>query len=229
MINWSAIKYDINSAKKDFECLVVKSKSVEPISVNEKFTELRESLIAARNDIFEEHGMDSANKLDYNFDLLFGLKLYEILNESIGFSNRIATDDDVWRYLSVCIVPDIVHSRWSLNADHFYKTPRRIWLKTIWWYIHLSWQNDSKQTYEILKNNSTDTILQLVERPGVGYYVEMYREIMLQYHRYGDSDRDLFRNILKLNTARIMTTSPELVEGGVKQYVTELFETVKGA
>lgn len=229
MINWSAIKYDINSAKKDFECLVVKSKSVEPISVNEKFTELRESLIAARNDIFEEHEMDSANKLDYNFDLLFGLKLYEILNESIGFSNRIATDDDVWRYLSVCIVPDIVHSRWSLNADHFYKTPRRIWLKTIWWYIHLSWQNDSKQTYEILKNNSTDTILQLVERPGVGYYVEMYREIMLQYHRYGDSDRDLFRNILKLNTARIMTTSPELVEGGVKQYVTELFETVKGA
>ncbi|RXH51501.1 hypothetical protein D6T70_11320 [Kurthia gibsonii] len=229
MINWSAIKYDINSAKKDFECLVVKSKSVEPISVNEKFTELRESLIAARNDIFEEHGMDSANKLDYNFDLLFGLKLYEILNESIGFSNRIATDDDVWRYLSVCIVPDIVHSRWSLNADHFYKTPRRIWLKTIWWYIHLSWQNDSKQTYEILKKNSTDTILQLVERPGVGYYVEMYREIMLQYHRYGDSDRDLFRNILKLNTARIMTTSPELVEGGVKQYVTELFETVKGA
>lgn len=229
MINWSAIKYDINSAKKDFECLVVKSKSVEPISVNEKFIELRKSLIAARNDIFEEHGMDSANKLDYNFDLLFGLKLYEILNESIGFSNRIATDDDVWRYLSVCIVPDIVHSRWSLNADHFYKTPRRIWLKTIWWYIHLSWQSDSKQTYEILKNNSTDTILQLVERPGVGYYVEMYREIMLQYHRYGDSDRDLFRNILKLNTARIMTTSPELVEGGVKQYVTELFETVKGA
>lgn len=228
MINWSSIKYDVNSAKNDYECLVVKSKSVEPISVNERFTELRESLITARNSVFEEYGMDSDNKLDYNFDLLFGLKVYEILNESIGFSNRIATNDDVWRYLSVCVVPDIVHSRWSLNADHFYKTSRRIWLKTIWWYIHLSWQNNSEETYEILKNNSTDTILQLVERPGIGYYIDMYREIMLQYYKQGESDRDLFRSILKLNTARIMTTSPELVEGGVKEYVNSLFESVVG-
>lgn len=228
MINWSSIKYDVNSAKNDYECLVVKSKSVEPISVNERFTELRESLISARNSVFEEYGMDSENKLDYNFDLLFGLKVYEILNESIGFSNRIATNDDVWRYLSVCVVPDIVHSRWSLNADHFYKTSRRIWLKTIWWYIHLSWQNNSEETYEILKNNSTDTILQLVERPGIGYYIDMYREIMLQYYKQGESDRDLFRSILKLNTARIMTTSPELVEGGVKEYVNSLFESVVG-
>ncbi|CAM5220984.1 hypothetical protein UACE39S_00987 [Ureibacillus acetophenoni] len=227
MINWENINYDINKASADFNKLVVQATSIEPINPRVEFVELREQLIQARDEIFEEYDLDGANKLDYQFDLIYGLKLFEILNESIGFTNRVATNDDVWRYLSVCVVPDVVHARWSLNADHFYKISRRIWLKTIWWYINLSWRGNSKETYEILKDNSTDTILQLVERPGIGYYTEMYRELMLQYSYHEDSSRNLFRRVLKLNTARLLTTSPELVEGGIKGYVNELFDTAK--
>jgi len=227
MINWESIIYDINKANKDFERLQVKSTSVEPINPRNEFIELRQKLIKARDDIFEAHNLDKANKLEYSFDLLFGLELYEILNEDIGFTNRVATNDDVWRYLSICVIPDIVHSRWSLNADHFYKISRRIWLKTIWWYIHLSWRGNKEDTYEILKDNSTDTILQLVERPGIGYYTEMYRELMLQYTNYEDKSRNLFRMVLKLNTARLLTISPELVEGGIPKYVSDLFEAAE--
>src|SRR5699024_11798367 len=105
--------------------------------------------------------------------------------------------------------------------------PRRIWLKTIWWYIHLSWYKNKSETYDILKDNSTDTILQLVERPSLGYYIDLYREIMYQYYKTGNSDRDLFRRVLKLNTARIVSTSPELLDGGLVIYVAKLFEDAK--
>ena len=95
-----------------------------------------------------------------------------------------------------------------LMRHTFIKTSRRIWLKTIWWYVHLSWQNNINETYNILINNTTDTILQLVERPGLGYNVELYRELMKQYNNYEDSSRNLFRTVLKLNTAQMLTTVP---------------------
>lgn len=226
MINWHQINYDISKAQYDFTKLQVQADAVTPIKPHQEFLSIREDLIKARDEIFETNDFDNANKLDYKFDLLFGLRLYEILNERVGFTNRIATNDEIWRYLSICVVPDIVHSRWSLNEDRFYKISRRIWLKTIWWYIHLSWRGNVVETYEILKDNTTDTILQLVERPGIGYYVPMYRELLYQYAEVEDPSRDVFRQVLKINTALLVTTSPELMEGGIPAYVKSLFDTV---
>lgn len=226
-INWNDIQYDIGIASKDFEKLKIMTQKVVPIKLTSQFDSLRSELLEARDELYEENHFDFSNKLDYKFDLLFGLKLYNILGEEIGFTPRVATNDDIWRYLSVKVIRDIVHSRWQLNEDHFYKISRRIWLKTIWWYIHLSWMGDQKSTYEILKNNTTDTVLQLVERPGIGYNVMVYRELMYQYHKYEDTSRNLFRQILKLNTARLLTTSPELVEGGILAYVDDLFKSIK--
>lgn len=227
MINWENINYDLNNAKKDFDKLQVLSKEVAPIDVPNEFEDLRQKLLRARNDIFKEYQLDGVEKLDYKFDLLFGINLFEILNENIKFYNRDAMNDDLWRYLSIKVIPDIVHSRWGFNEDHYFKTSRRIWLKTIWWYINLSWTGNIESTYRLLENNTTDTILQLVERPGIGYNVEMYRELMKQYNSYSDSSRQLFRRVLKLNTARLLTTSPELVEGGIPQYVEDLFKAVR--
>ncbi|MCE7785401.1 DUF6339 family protein [Staphylococcus xylosus] len=226
MINWENINYDLNNAKRDFDKLQVLSKEIAPIDIPNDFNELRQKLLKARDDIFLEYQLDSVEKLDYKFDLLFGVRLFEILNANIAFYNRDAMNDDLWRYLSIKIIPDIVHSRWGFNEDHYFKTSRRIWLKTIWWYVNLSWMGNIKDTYKLLMNNTTDTILQLVERPGIGYNVEMYRELMKQYNEYSDSSRQLFRRVLKLNTARLLTTSPELVEGGIPQYVDDLFKAV---
>lgn len=226
MIKWDNLHYDINKASSDFEKLTINTTSVEPVNLSPEYQNLRRKLIEARDRLFDVHGFDHVNKLDYNFDFTFGLELYNILAEEENFTNRAATSDDVWRYLSIRVIPDIVHSRWALNEDHFYKMSRRIWLKTIWWYINLSWSEDSEETYKILERNSTDTILQLVERPGIGYYTEMYRELMLQYSMYEDKSRDMFRQVLKLNTAYLLTTSPELVEGGIEGYVSTLFATV---
>lgn len=132
------------------------------------------------------------------------------------------------------VIPDIVAQRWGVdNASHYYERGTRIWLKSIWWYIHLSWQSDEESTIEILKNNTTDEILNLVERAGRhGYYLNVYRNIMYffakipQERRYiateGKSDR-LFRRIMKLNTARCIVIEPPLYLGGEREYVKDLF------
>ena len=37
-------------------------------------------------------------------------------------------------------MPHIVADRWGDdNDDHFWKKNVRIWLRSIWWYVHLSW------------------------------------------------------------------------------------------
>lgn len=227
MINWETISYSVESAKKDFNELEVHSNQIKPIDFMDDFNALRLELLEARDSLFENLGLDKENKLDYVFDLYFGLKLYTILNEQFSFTNRIATNDDIWRYLSVKVVPDIVHSRWGFNEDRFYRLSRRNWLKTIWWYICLSWKGNEQETLKILEGNTTDTIMQLVERPGLGYHIDLYRALMSQYAEHADPSRELFRSVLKLNTARLLTITPELIEGGVSMYVSNLFSVAK--
>ncbi|MEC6749229.1 DUF6339 family protein [Marinilactibacillus sp. XAAS-LB27] len=222
MINWP--KYGVEKASKDFENLDIKN-IIKP-ELNNGFKMIREKLLNLRDDIFEEYNFDSGIKEKYTFDLNFGLGLYELLKEEFKLDNRTASEDDIWRYLSIRIIPDIVHSRWNFNSDRFYMMSRRIWLKQIWWYIHLSWQGDSESTFEVLKNNTTDTILNLVERPGLGYNIKLYREIMNQYKNYQDDDRMLLRKVLVLNTAKVKSIHPNLNQGGIKKYVENLFKVV---
>ena len=194
--------------------------------LTDDYNKIRNEILA----IYEE----VKDKKDYELDLYFGVKLYSYFNMIKGFNMRLASNDDFWRYLSLKVIPDIVAQRWGVdNASHYYERGTRIWLKSIWWYIHLSWQSDEESTIEILKNNTTDEILNLVERAGRhGYYLNVYRNIMYffakipQERRYiateGKSDR-LFRRIMKLNTARCIVIEPPLYLGGEREYVKDLF------
>ena len=98
-------------------------------------------------------------------------------------------------------------SRWGENEERFIGIPRdsRLYLKSIFWYIHLSFQENPENTYETLKNNSTDTIVQLVDRTGKGYNLDLVREIMRQFGKIPltSGTSDLFRQVMKLNTAWI--------------------------
>lgn len=171
---------------------------------------------------------EEITKKKYEFDLLFGLRLYDILNEN-GFNARDASNDGVWRFMSLRVIPDLVYYRWGNTPDRYWKTTRRIWIKSLWWYIHLSWQKNRDETYRILKDNTTDEIVQLTERSGSnGFRVKLYRTIMAYY---GDMDEAqkrrgtlVFRRAMKLNVARLKVIEPGLVDGGELEYVKELFK-----
>lgn len=177
---------------------------------------------------------------DYYIDAHLGMALYEYLWTIPEFSMRVAANDGFWRYLSVMVVPDVVAQRWGKdNHAHFWSQPRRVWLRSIWWYVHLAWQGDIESTKKVLECShfTTDTILNFEERSGrKGTCVDAYRWIIYYYSRVaekelkrysrgkaGNSD-DLFRVVMKLNTAKMMVMEPALCFGGEQAYAQELYK-----
>lgn len=203
----------------------------EPIGLNRDFMKLRGNLIHSFESVMNNSDLDitKIKGNEYKIDLNFGLLMYEVLNKEYNFNMRLASTDGIWRYISIMVIPDIVEKRWGLKASRFWKDSRRMWLKTLWWYIHLSWQGSRENTYKILRTNTTDEIAQLVERSGVnGYRIDLYRSIMSEYGSISKEDKTrksgLFRKIMKLNTIRTKVVEPGLTCGGIDNYVRELFE-----
>jgi hypothetical protein len=156
------------------------------------------------------------------YDVAAGLALYRILGEA-GLDVRTAADDGVWRFLSLKVVPDLVAGRWSqLQEERFWRGRSRIWLRVVWWLVHLAWQGSEEQTRAVLADVTADTIVQLVERPGRGgFRIELARTLFRERSRRSLTQTG-FRALMKLNTARVIVTEPSLCDGGVEGYVGEL-------
>lgn len=203
------------------------------IQCPQEYIELRNDICQIFAQVLEEIGITykeiSTKNYAYQVDCLFGLKFFMLLSDKYHMSIRTASSPGVWRYLSVYVVPDIVELRYGVNhPDRFWKKPKRLWLRVMWWYIYLSWQGTYEATLLTIKDNSTDEILQLVDRCGRGgYRVNLYRELMKKYSSIALSERrksQLFRKVMVLNTARVQVVEPGLVDGGEKQYVQELYD-----
>lgn len=216
---WHDRIYTKAQAKYKFSQIEADPDNCTPTQVSAPLEKLREMLVNEREKflIDEQHKVQS-----HSYDLQMGLLLYQVLNDDYQFNERLATQDEIWRYLSLEIVPDLVYERYGMNDLRFYKSSRRIWLRNLWWYIHLSWQGSEQETYDVLKGNSSDEFLQLTDRVGSGgYRVELSRELMKQNSIHPGIF--LFRKVLKLNTARLNLIEPSLVEGGIKKYVEDLY------
>ena len=224
-MNWQ--KMDKNESMLAFEEFT----SSGVVSCPEEYAEMRNDLCNLFTETLSELGigpeMIPKKNYSYQVDYLYGIKIYKLLNEKYGMSIREASSAGVWRFISVAVVPDVVALRYGTDhPDRFCKKDKRLWFRVLWWYIYLSWQGDENSTKEVLKDNSTDEILQLVDRCGKGgYRVDLYREVMKQYSQINPSERrrkQIFRRIMVLNTARVQVIEPSLVEGGETQYVKDL-------
>ena len=216
------------------------------------YKEVRDAIVIEFRKVLTENN----NQVNYNLDLSVGLKLYEALSPTSGFNNVIANDDDVWRYISVCVMPDLTFIRYPnkkedaeilaenipgltyaigiksekdsgrIKKKRFYSHTRRIWLKTLWWYIHLGWQGSTDLTFEILKNNGTNIISHFIERPGRGYRPTLFRAMLYAYAMLPEQKDSVFRAAGKLNLAKCVSVEPALTEGGEKRYAEQLFKEV---
>lgn len=208
-----------------------------PPKLDGEYAVLRSDLMKLFHAVLKNAEEKGIKIQDYYTDIHFGMLLYMYLKNQDWFSLRVAADDGFWRYLSLVVIPEAVATRWGKdNEDHYWRLQRRIWPKQLWWYIHLSWNTDEKTTMQILEsaNCSTDTILNLVERSGKkGTCIDAYRWIVYFYSivppkalsEYNKSRKkdDLFRVVMKLNTARMLVAEPALCVGGFKGYANKLF------
>jgi hypothetical protein len=197
---------------------------------SQDFEPIRDSLTKLHRSVKEELNINFPSGKEYAFDFRFGMGLYSILTKEFQISEYQASNDSFWIYLSMKVIPDVVFWRWGPSKnDRFYANSRRIYLKALWWYVHLSWQGSKEETYRVLEQNTTDEIVQLVERSGpFGYRVVLCRVMMRLYNEYGSGLRGrnnkLFRRAMKLNTARLAVLEPALYEGEEEGYVKELFQ-----
>lgn len=224
-MNWKEISKEEGSNRFDEYCQTKEAKCPE------EYKKLREEILDLFVRTLSEIGIDpvdiNSKNYAYQVDYIFGLKFYQLLNNNYNMNIRIASTDGVWRFLSTCVVPDLVEMRYGIeHPDRYWKKPKRVWLRVIWWYIYLSWQGDEELTREVLKDNSTDEILQLVDRCGRdGYRVDLYREIMKKYASMDITYRrkeQIFRKMMVLNTAKVQVIEPALVDGAEIQYVDDL-------
>ncbi|MDN4066667.1 DUF6339 family protein [Paenibacillus vini] len=226
MMEWKVLKKS--------ECEKILSQWTYPDDVkwdaSHGFEPIRNRLTDLFQSIKEELAISSPSGKEYAFDFRFGMGMYLILTEEFRISEYQASNDSFWIYLCMKVIPDIVFWRWgSAKNDRFYASSRRIYLKALWWYVHLSWQGSKEKTYRVLEQNTTDEIVQLVERSGpFGYRVDLCRVMMRLYNEYGTGLRGrnnkLFRRAMKLNTARLAVVEPALYEGEEEGYVRELFQ-----
>lgn len=197
-----------------------------------EYLELRKQIVA----VFKRsrEGV-KGRQADYHSDVEVGLALYEFLSKH-GFSVVLAETDDWWRFLSVRLFPDLTYSRYPadaterINTKRFFSHTRRIWLKTLWWYVHLSWQGSVESTREVLVKLGTDAISQLIERSKAGYRTDISRALMKRYSCESSwCDSKKFQRTMALHLIKVDSVEPSLVDGGVSGYAQQVFDEVKGA
>lgn len=222
-------QYD-NMNDVEFQDLTEHWKAYDTIENDPSYGSFRETLLKAFKDALAE----SEGKLSYLLDLRMGICIYQLMPLGKDFSIISANDDDIWRYISVKIMPDITYIRYPdpakgdirINSKRFYRGTRRIWLKTLWWYVHLSWQGSAEKTFAVLKDNATDNINKLIETPGKGYRLNLYRNIVREYSETTPHKAKDFAAITKLNNAKCMSVEPELIHGGERAYAKQLISEV---
>ena len=207
-----------------------KANDVSASAFDPAYEEFRKELVSVFNDSLVE----TSGKMSYLLDLRVGIKLYQLMPLGKDFTVIQANDDDIWRYISVKVMPDITYLRYPnpekgsirINQKRFYSHTRRIWLKTLWWYIHLSWQGDESKTFEVLRDNGVDNINKLIETPGRGYRIPLFRSMMLEYHKTSPHKVKDFAAFTKLNNAKCVSVEPALTSGGVAVYAQKLLAEV---
>jgi hypothetical protein len=229
--------YNMEKSKISFELLIEANQ--KNIDFNElkaykiEYSSLNIELNKNFNETLQELKVNNISELKgntYKFDCLFALRIYQTFqNDKYKMEVRDASNDNIWRYIQMCVVQNLIYERWGLNPNRFYDRNNRIYLKVLWWYIYLSWNKSIDKTKEIIlsKANSSDTIVQLVERVGdSGYRIELYRKIMEQ-KSMNLINQDEFRKFMVLNSARIKIINPFLMNGGVEEYVQDLISSIR--
>jgi hypothetical protein len=216
-MNWA--KLTRHAASKKFDEMKA-ADAFELGTLNADYSEIRDAVRDSLS-LYATSGLEEGI-----YDIQVGLALYRILNER-GFGVRHAAEDGIWRYLSIVVLPDYVQSRWDkFQEARFWRNRSRIWLRAMWWFIHLSWQGNEATTLASIGGMSTDDVVQIVERPGLkGFRVDLYRAMVRAAGARPPGKRKI-RQLMKLNTATIVMVEPSAFRGGVSSYVQALYQQI---
>ena len=191
--------------------------------LDEEYQKLREDFIA-------EYNKQKTLYEKYNLDANMSIWFYKYMNDKTWFCDRLACDEDFWRYIAMNVIPEVITDRWTKSdRRHYYSKGTRIYPYTLYWYAHLSLKSGNiDETKKLLASErlNTDCIVALVERTGRnGTCIELYRHIVDFFCNTDPSkklDHIHLRRIMKLCMSRIPVMDPDLCPGGSKEYARKL-------
>ena len=100
-------QYD-NMSDIEFQDLTSHWKAYDTIETDPSYSSFRETLLKAFKAALEE----SEGKLSYLLDLRMGICIYQLMPLGNDFTIIDANDNDIWRYISVKVMPDITYIRY---------------------------------------------------------------------------------------------------------------------
>lgn len=168
----------------------------------------------------------STDRRIYLFNLNFGVRIYNWLVQQ-GFGTWDASEVGTWGRISLYVVPDIVarHSENGISLGRYYGRPTRIWLNTLWWFVHLVMVPDEnnrdlcdiEKTVRLMELESQDYLQGLVEHTGSGYRVEFTRAMARELRNFIDENEIpigkraiFFREYIKEFQLRANVVDPDI-------------------
>lgn len=221
---------NLQQSSEAFERLSQANFIVDESKLSNEYQTIRKELLEIDKKCSE---LDTGKK--YNYDVYFAYYEFKLFNSYKWFTKEVSCNYGFWRYISLMVCPEIINKRFPGSEPHFYKKNVRIYYFVLYWFLYLSLiDNDPEKTLGMLLNSNfnTDTYFEIIERPGrQGINVELYREIFKTFsscktktvvNTKGENE-SILRVVLKINSAKLLTTSPNFYDGGIKGYVNMLF------
>lgn len=227
LIQWSTLNK--LEAQKIFDSYKEDVDSGQDPLANITYSELKNQNPSIRKRLLQYWGDLAFVKIGtYEFDFEFGIRMYQYFRFELHMCESDAANDNIWRYLHLKVVPDLMLKRWPLDtaknrAKRYYSASQRLYLKTLWWYIHMLWDTDEKTTRNYEANVD---ISQIMDRSGSkGTRVVVYKAILQAYSKVDRSKRkELIERVLMLDASHCTTQEPELMGITLDEYAVRLYK-----
>lgn len=165
----------------------------------EELKDLRFAVVS----LFRQFGFGMRKIADEDKGLL-DKKLGELLMEKMDISYSVAATLEMWQFLNLRLLPDIVFWRWGPSRDHFYSA-RRNYCGTQWQRFYLFCPNNDTSLYFSLKEAE---IAELYERSSTRGLPNHVFDVMTWFRVFSGNgnqvnDRRIFREVIKLYNAEL--------------------------
>lgn len=244
-MNVGKMKLNFQQANNRFEIL-----SKNGFALN-NLKEEDESVLSEKiRQIFSD--LKSKERFGYSFDERLSCKFHSLLKNNDWMKPYLESSYDFWRYFALNIMPREIYERFKGKDNeegetkesiksHFFSKPVRIYPFDLYWYYEIMNCGDEEKTLEFMNNDafSSDTIVALVERTGpLSFRKDLFHEIAVKVadpslkekikNKFGNRKDNFLRTVMVENSLKFLIYQPDLYDGGVEGYVSDLIRNVLG-
>ncbi len=195
-----------NLVERNFSYLIPNENQITTMGIGD--TVSREELLNLRSGIIaicQQYGFNSPSETSKNLLTQMDKEIGEYIYKTMNITPSFAATLQIWHFLNLCLIPDVIKWRWGDSKDHFTST-RRNYLGTQWWRYYLF--NITKHTLKKYMEMSDRDVADLYERTNSRGLPEHIANISLWFDELDKNNvtgksQELYREVLKEYNAQL--------------------------